>query len=110
VVDLLIEAMVSCLGSAEGREDKSAQRNHSSIMGRFHRAVEEDREQPLYIPELCATIGVPDRTLRVCCQEQLGMSPKRYLLLRRMNLARRALHDGSPATMTVTQVAAQYGF
>ncbi len=38
------------------------------------------------------------------------MSPKRYLLLRRMHFARRALHDGSPGTRTVTEIAAQYGF
>jgi AraC-like DNA-binding protein len=72
--------------------------------------VEEDPEQPLYIPELCQAIGVSDRTLRLCCQEQLGMSPKRYLMLRRMHLARRALRDGNPGTTTVTEVAAQYGF
>jgi transcriptional regulator GlxA family with amidase domain len=70
--------------------------------------VEEDPEQPLYIPELCQAIGVSDRTLRLCCQEQLGMSPKRYLMLRRMHLARRALRDGNPGTTTVTEVAAQY--
>jgi AraC-like DNA-binding protein len=106
----LIDAMVGCLGGRGVREDASARRNHSLIMRRFHRAVEENPEQSLYIPELCAAIGVPDRTLRVCCQEQLGMSPKRYLLLRRMNLARRALLDGSPGTTTVTAIATQYGF
>jgi AraC-like DNA-binding protein len=106
----LIDAMVGCLGGRGVREDASAQRNHSLIMRRFHRAVEENPEQSLYIPELCAAIGVPDRTLRVCCQEQFGMSPKRYLLLRRMNLARRALLDGSPGTTTVTAIATQYGF
>jgi AraC-like DNA-binding protein len=106
----LVEAMVSCLGSGEVREDKSAQRNHAMIMRRFRRAVEEDPEQPLYIPELCSSIGVSDRTLRVCCQEQLGISPKRYLLLRRMHLARRDLRESAPNATTVTEIAAQYGF
>jgi AraC-like DNA-binding protein len=106
----LVEALVGCLGSGDAREDRSAQRHHSAIMRRFRREVEEDPEQPLYIPELCAAIGVPDRTLRACCQEQLGMSPKRYLLLRRMHLARRALRDASPGTTTVTEIATQYGF
>jgi transcriptional regulator GlxA family with amidase domain len=38
------------------------------------------------------------------------MSPKRYLLLRRMHLARRALRTSAPDTTTVTDIAAQYGF
>ena len=106
----LIEAMVGCLGMGEVHGDRSAQRQHAMIMRRFRRAVEENPDQPLYIPELCASIGVADRTLRVCCQEQLGMSPKRYLLLRRMHLARRALRDGAPTAATVTEIATQYGF
>jgi AraC-like DNA-binding protein len=106
----LIEALVGCLGEGEAREDRLAQRHHSLIMRRFRRAVEENPDQPLYIPELCAAIGVSDRSLRVCCQEQLGMSPKRYLLLRRMHLARRALRDSSPGVTTVTEIATQYGF
>jgi transcriptional regulator GlxA family with amidase domain len=80
------------------------------IMRRFRRAIEENADQPIYIHELCKAIGVSDRTLRVCCQEQLGMSPKHYLLLRRMHLARRALRDSSPAMTTVTEIATQYGF
>jgi AraC-like DNA-binding protein len=38
------------------------------------------------------------------------MSPKRYLLLRRMHLARRALRDGAPTATTVTEIATRYGF
>ena len=107
---MLIEAMVGCLSIGEIREERLAWRHHSLIMRRFRRAVEENPDQPLYIPELCSAIGVSDRTLRVCCQEQLGLSPKRYLVLRRMHQARRALRDGSPGVTTVTEIATQYGF
>jgi hypothetical protein len=61
----LIEAMVDCLGEGTVGEDRSAQRKHSLIMRRFRRAVEESTDQPRYIPELCKSIGVSDRTLRV---------------------------------------------
>jgi AraC-like DNA-binding protein len=107
---LLIHALVECLGTEETSEDRSALRNHARILRRFRRVVEENSDQPLYIPEVCTAIGASDRTLRVCCQEQLGMSPKRYLLLRRMHLARRALRDSAPGKTTVTEIATQYGF
>lgn len=106
----LIEALVECLNIAGPGEDAAAQRRHSLIMRRFHRAVEENAEEPIYMPELCSLIGVPERTLRVCCQEQLGMSPKHYLILRRMHLARRVLRDGPPGMTSVTEVATRYGF
>jgi AraC-like DNA-binding protein len=106
----LVEAMISCLSEGHVGEERSALRHHATILRRFRRAVEENPDQALYIPELCKAIAVSDRTLRVCCQEQLGMSPKRYLLLRRMHLARRALRESSPGIATVTEIATQYGF
>jgi AraC-like DNA-binding protein len=106
----LIEAMVGCLGDHEAREDSVAQRQHELVMRRFRRMVEENPDQPLYIPELCKAIGVSERTLRVCCQEQLGVGPKRYLLFRRLHLARRALRVALPDVTTVTEIATRYGF
>jgi AraC-like DNA-binding protein len=55
-------------------------------------------------------VGAPDRTLRICCREHLGISPMRYLWLRRMHLARRALRRADPAAATVTEIATDYGF
>jgi AraC-like DNA-binding protein len=106
----LIEAMVGCLHNNKAPEDSVAQRQHELIMRRFRRVVEENPDQPLYIPELCKAIGVSERTLRVCCQEQLGVGPKRYLLFRRLHLARRALRKALPDTTTVTEIATRYGF
>ncbi len=60
--------------------------------------------------DLCAAVGASYWTLRDCCLEYLGMSPKRYLWMRRMNLARRALWRADPEKATVTEIATNYGF
>lgn len=38
------------------------------------------------------------------------MSPRRYLLLRRIHLARRALRQATPGEATVTEAATCFGF
>src|SRR5215471_17456536 len=106
----LIEALIGCLADGEARENSLAQGQHAIVMRRFRRVVEENSEQPVYIPEICKAIGVSERTLRICCQEHLGMAPKRYLLLRRMHLARRALRQATPDTTSVTAIGTRYGF
>ena len=106
----LVEAMVACLGHSADRPNRVAQGQHAIVMRRFRRVVEENPEQPLYIPEICKAIRVSERTLRMCCQEHLGMGPKRYLLLRRIHLARRALRRAAPDGSSVTDTATRFGF
>ena len=106
----LIEAMAQCLGHGAVHEERAAQRRHSAIMRKFHRVVEKHLDEPLYLPELCREVGASARTLLACCQEHLGMGPKRYLLLRRMHLVRRALRESTRAETTVTDLATRYGF
>jgi AraC-like DNA-binding protein len=106
----LIEAVVGCLDDRGDREPRLAQGQHAMVMRRFHRVVEENMGDPLYIPEICTAIGVSESTLRMCCQEHLGISPKRYLLLRRMALTRRALRQAKQDATSVTATATRYGF
>lgn len=105
----LIGAMLDCLADEPLHPDRAAQGQHAVVMRRFRRIMEENPERPLFIPEICKAIRVPERTLRLCCQEHLGMSPKRYLMLRRVHLARRALRRAARSE-TVTDVATRYGF
>ena len=106
----LIEAMIDCLTYGEGRDNTLAQGQHAIVMRRFRKVVEENSEKPLYIPQICQAIRVSGRTLRMCCQEHLGMGAKHYLLLRRLHLARRALREAVPDATTVTEIATRYGF
>lgn len=93
----LIEAMMHCLGGGEARLDRAVQRQHAAVMRGFQGVVEERLDEPLYIPVLCREIGASERTLLACCQEHLGMGPKRFLLMRRMHTVRRALRESTPA-------------
>jgi transcriptional regulator GlxA family with amidase domain len=99
-----------CFEEGEAHEDAAAQRQHASIMRRFYRVVEDHLDEPLYVPELCREVGASARTLTACCQEHLGMGPKRYLLLRRMQMVRRMLRQSVPGDLSVTEIAMRYGF
>ncbi|MBV8121000.1 MAG: helix-turn-helix transcriptional regulator [Alphaproteobacteria bacterium] len=106
----LVEATVACLASGDAVEQRHVYRHHARVMRRLEEFLQTNLEGPLYMDDLCSATGVSYRTLYVCCQEHLGMSPKRYLLLRRMHLAWRALQKGDVGRTTVTEIATNYGF
>ena len=106
----LMDAMVRCLSEREAADTHSVHQHHAKAMRRLETFLEENSDGNLYAAELCAAAAVSDRTLRALCQEHLGMSPIRYLWLRRMHLARRTLRTADAATTTVTEIATDYGF
>ena len=106
----LVQGLTACLRTAESGEDNAAKRRHAVVMKKFRAVVEARGNDPIYLSELCAALNVSDRTLRVCCHEHLGVSPIRYLWLRRMQLARRALATASSVSETVTDIATAHGF
>jgi len=105
----LIRALVTCL-AAKARDDGVARRHHTGIMVRFEEVLAEHPNRQLHLPELCARVGVSQRTLRSCCAEFLGISPTRYMLLRRLKAVRIALQDADPATENVGEIAGGCGF
>ncbi len=106
----LVHAMIMCLTLSTPVELGIGGRHHLAIIARFEELLAANRDMPLHLAEICAAIHVSERTLRVCCHDHLGMGPIRFLWLRRMNLAHRALAKAGPATTTVTAIAADYGF
>ena len=101
----LLHALVNCLIADDVSGNPKTRRHHTDIMVRFEDALSTLRGPQLSMPALCAAIDVPERTLRVCCAEFLGMSPTRYLLLRRLNRARSALRRADPANASIAEIA-----
>lgn len=83
---------------------------HDAILARFLEFLTVHPNRALYLPEICAGIGVAERTLRVVCEERLGMGPIRYLTLRRMHRVRIALLRAEASNTTVTRIAMDHGF
>jgi AraC-like DNA-binding protein len=106
----LLHALVNCLTADDAGVDLKTRRHHADIMVRFEDALTARNGRQPNMPALCAAVGVPERTLRVCCTEFLGMSPTRYLLLRRLNMARSALRRADPATASVAEIARIHQF
>jgi AraC-like DNA-binding protein len=106
----LTEAMIACFASGRMRTDTASQRRRSLIIKRLRELEEANRDRTLYLTEVCKTIGVSQRTLTDICQDVLGVSPKRYLYLRRLHLVHRELRDTVLGRGQVTQIATKYGF
>jgi len=106
----LIRVMIQCLSEGQEIEVGNAYWRHVAVMRRLENFLEANPDRTLHLTDLCEAAAASDRTLRILCQEHLGMSPTRYLLLRRMHLARRALRMADPTTATVTEIATSCAF
>jgi AraC-like DNA-binding protein len=106
----LIHLMIRSLIKGYSSTVSVRSRRHDRIVARFEAFLEANADQALYLTEVCAALGVAERTLRGACEEHLGMGPIRYLTLRRMHLLRHALLRAEPSKFTVTQIATDYGF
>lgn len=104
----LVRTMVRAI--VEGTDTEPVPDRRLPVMRRLEEVLEANPDTPLYLPEICAAVGVSARTLWFRCVEHLGMSPHRYLWLRRMNLAHRALIRAKFETSTVTGIANDHGF
>ena len=106
----LLQTLISCLMADDAGSHSRRNRHHAEIMSWFEDALASYHEPRLNLPALCSAIDVPERTLRMCSAESLGLSPTRYHLLRRLNGARSELLNADPETTSVTQIAHNHQF
>jgi AraC-like DNA-binding protein len=106
----ILAAMRYILSLRASGPDTIGRHHHRIIVDRFHAALEAQGNLRMGIPAISQRIGISSRTLRLACQEQLGVSPAQYVLLRRMRLVRRALLQAGPGIGRVTDIATEHDF
>jgi len=106
----LIHLLVRCLTEGRSTQMTVGGRRQDKIVAKFEEYLEANPNKPLYLAEICKAIGAAERTLRVACEQHLGMGPIRYLAMRRMHLAHRSLLRAASSTATVTKIATDHGF
>jgi AraC family ethanolamine operon transcriptional activator len=71
--------------------------------------IDGSGREPLSVADLCRAAGVSRRTLEYAFQQRFGLSPKAYLLARRLDGARTELRRDH-AEPSVTHIANRWGF
>jgi AraC-like DNA-binding protein len=104
----LIHALIECLSGGPNDMETLAAGRHREILARLEDLLQAKRFWR--VTEISAALGVSERTLRICCEEQLGMGPTEYIRRGRMQLVHRALRKGSPDAASISAVARRYGF
>jgi AraC-like DNA-binding protein len=110
VEESILVALARALGSASRvRPNGYGAATHARAARQVEAYLSTTLGESLYLGDLCAVAGVGERTLRYVFQERFGMSPVRYLKLRRLHQARRALRRADPDLNTVQSIANRCG-
>jgi len=102
-----IEAIPSQVDTSELRRVEARKK----VVDRACECMLAHSDQPLSTLDVCSRIGTSPRKLDYCFNDVLGISPKRYLRLVRLNGVRRDLKSRAhEARVKVQDVAARWGF
>ena len=106
----LLGALLACVEVKPAQDFDPATVRRADLMARFEALLQQAPEATPSVGALSAALSVSQRLLERLCGTHLGMGPRRYMILRRMQAARRVLRGGDPATRRVQAVAARFGF
>lgn len=109
IEDAAMSAIADCMAIPEPPYDP-AYHTRMRIIQQFEEILDENEYRPVYLTQVCMTLGVSERTLRRHCNDQFGMGPRHFLTYRRLNLVQRALSRADPTTNKVATIAKEFGF
>ncbi|WP_298369435.1 helix-turn-helix domain-containing protein [Azospirillum sp.] len=81
-----------------------------ALVNRARDFVAAHPDDVLSVAQIAQGVGVTTRMLEYSFADIMGMSPKEYLRMIRLNAARRALRGADPRQSTVAEIAMDHGF
>jgi AraC-like DNA-binding protein len=102
--------LMACLTNSELRPDTDASRRASEIMVRFEDVLATHPYRKLHLAEVSRGFGVSDRMIHNFCLTFLGVSPQRYMRLRRLRLVRAAILRAGGEPISIAELARHAGF
>ena len=105
-----LQSLVPCLTESSIRFLSPTESRNVEIMAAFEAIVAGLTDRHPSLLDLSQKLGISDRALRACCADFLGISPSRYMLLRRLRLARNEMRRADPTSARVGEIARQFGF
>ena len=108
----VVEKVVTVLTATENdliRESRSA-RSVGQILLQTRAYFDATGKTSISLGDLCRAVGVGQRRLQLAFAEGLGISPMRYLKLRRLNAIHEQLVNTKPNPPLIKQVARRAGF
>jgi AraC-like DNA-binding protein len=106
----LLQTLTDCLSTASIRQEAEPRPGCPAMMIKLEEVLDEHALQLLRMADLRRLIGVSDRSLRLCCDIFLGVTPLQYLRLRLLKRVRQVLRDADPSAADIGEVAAYHGF
>ena len=92
------------------REDRRSHAEQFGLVRESRELMERNPRSSITISEVCDQLCVSRRTLFYAFQEVMGLSPKAYLKIRRLNKARRELKSCDHSGSSVREILEQWGF
>jgi AraC-like DNA-binding protein len=107
-IDRISQAI--CRDASLAADSYDQHHSPSQLLSGVREIFEESGQEKIYLYELCQKLGVSARTLQVTFQQAYGISPMRYLKLRRLHAARARLYTTSPEEVSIKKAALENGF
>jgi AraC-like DNA-binding protein len=106
----LEDVLMACLTNSEVRRESDASRRANEIMVRFEEVLAVHPYRKLRLGEVSRGFGVSDRIIYSFCATFLGVSPQRYMRLRRLHLVRAAILRADGPPVHIAALARNAGF
>ena len=106
----LSEQIVCLLADSAQPVAANKQRKRDLALESAVNYIHESQNLVITLPTLCEVSNVSQRTLEYAFRERYGLTPKEYMLVHRLNNARKQLRLAVPESDHVSAIAQQHGF